>query len=168
MQFHQNRMTGIRASQKEKDLNRLLCAHAALVLGVGKTTELADLDLFHYVLYHSLHYVPLEKKYLRLISIHLLLAHLMLFCQSIDLVITIDTFYWLSKSPLSQSEALLNKSRSALLECAIHVFNSVSLCSPFLHGRRDPPTCRKCRKINFSFSFSGYNLLFGNFEKTCF
>ena len=48
----------------------------------------------------------------------------MLFCQSIDLVITNDTFYWflLSKSPLSQSEALLDKSRSALLECAIHVF----------------------------------------------
>ena len=60
------------------------------------------------------------------------LSH-MLFCQSIDLVITNDTFYWflLSKSPLSQSEALLDKSRSALLECAIHVFNSVSLC-PFL------------------------------------
>ena len=51
----------------------------------------------------------------------------MLFCQSIDLVITIDTFYWLllSKSPLSQSEASLNKSRSALLECAIHNFNGV-------------------------------------------
>ena len=49
----------------------------------------------------------------------------MLFCQSIDLVITNDTFYWfvLSKSPLSQSEALLDKSRSALLECAIHVLN---------------------------------------------
>ena len=57
----------------------------------------------------------------------------MLFCQSIDLVITNDTFYWflLSKSPLGQSEALLDKSRSALLECAIHVFNSVSLCPPF-------------------------------------
>ena len=34
----------------------------------------------------------------------------MLFCQSIDVVITNDTFYWffLSKSPLSQSEALLD------------------------------------------------------------
>ena len=55
----------------------------------------------------------------------------MLFCQSIDVVITNDTFYWflLSKSPLSQSEALLDKSR-LLLECAIHVFNSVSLCPP--------------------------------------
>ena len=41
----------------------------------------------------------------------------MLFCQSIDLVITMDTFYCLllSKSSLSQSEALLNKSISALL-----------------------------------------------------
>ena len=50
--------------------------------------------------------------------------------QSIDLVITNDTLYWflLSKSPLSQSEALLDKSRSALLECAIHVFNSVCVC----------------------------------------
>ena len=38
------------------------------------------------------HCPPREKEYLRLISIHLLLAHLMLFCQSIDLVITIDTF----------------------------------------------------------------------------
>ena len=47
----------------------------------------------------------------------------MLFCQSIDVVITNDTFYWLLllKSPLSQSEALLDKSRSAPLECAIHV-----------------------------------------------
>ena len=68
----------------------------------------------------------------------------MLFCQSIDLVITNDTFYWflLSKSPLSQSEALLDKSRSALLECAIHVFNSVSLCPPFCcrgaYSERDP------------------------------
>ena len=53
----------------------------------------------------------------------------MLFCQSIDLVITNDTFYWflLSKSPLSQSEALLDKSRSALLECAIHAFHYVPL-----------------------------------------
>ena len=58
----------------------------------------------------------------------------MLFCQSIDVVITNDTFYWflLSKFPLSQSEASLDKSRSRLLECAIHVFNSVSLCPPFL------------------------------------
>ena len=58
----------------------------------------------------------------------------MLFCQSIDLVITNDTFYLLllSKSPLSQSEALLEKSGSALLECAIHVFNSGSPCPPFL------------------------------------
>ena len=55
----------------------------------------------------------------------------MLFCQSIDLVITNDTFYWfLSKSPLSQSEALLDKSRSALLECAIHVFNKRFTMSP--------------------------------------
>ena len=64
----------------------------------------------------------------------------MLFCQSIDLVITIDTFYWLlSKSPLSQSETLLNKSR---LECAIHVFNIVSLCPPLFavggHSGIDP------------------------------
>ena len=45
------------------------------------------------------------------------------------LVVTTDTFYWLlSKSSLSQSEALLNKSRFALLECAIHVFNTVSQC----------------------------------------
>ena len=45
----------------------------------------------------------------------------MLFCQSIDLVISIDNFYWLllSKSPLSQSEALLDKSRSTLLECVL-------------------------------------------------
>ena len=45
----------------------------------------------------------------------------MLFCQSIDVVITNDTFYWflLSISPLSQSEAMLDKSRSALLEYAI-------------------------------------------------
>ena len=58
----------------------------------------------------------------------------MLFCQSIDAVITNDTFTWflLSKSPLSQSEALLDKRRSALLECTIHVFNIVSLCLPFL------------------------------------
>ena len=68
----------------------------------------------------------------------------MLFCQSIDLVITNDTFYWflLSKSLLSRSEALLDKSISALLECAIHVFNSVSLCPPFLllgrYSERDP------------------------------
>ena len=57
----------------------------------------------------------------------------MLFCQSIDLVITIDIFYWLllSKSPLSQSEALLNEGRSAPLECAKHKFNNVSLCPPF-------------------------------------
>ena len=60
----------------------------------------------------------------------------MLFCQSTYLVITNDTFHWflLSKFPLSQSEALLDlldESRSALLECAIHVFNSVSLCPPF-------------------------------------
>ena len=56
----------------------------------------------------------------------------MLFCQSIDLVITNDTFYWflLSKSPLSQSEALLDKSRSALLECAIHVYNKRLTMSP--------------------------------------
>ena len=70
-----------------------------------------------------------EKECLWLIYIYLLLANLtiqwLLFCQSVDLVITNDTFYWfsLSKSPLSQSEALLDKSRSALLECAIHVFN---------------------------------------------
>ena len=53
--------------------------------------------------------------------------------QSIDLVIFNDTLYWflLSKSPLSQSEALLDKSRSALLECAIHVFNSVCVCFNF-------------------------------------
>ena len=50
--------------------------------------------------------------------------------RSTDLGITIDTFYWLllSNSSLSQSEALLNKSRFALLECAIHVFISVSQC----------------------------------------
>ena len=56
----------------------------------------------------------------------------MLFCQSIDVVITNDTFYWffLSKSPLSHSKALLDKNRSALLECAIHAFNSVSQNSP--------------------------------------
>ena len=65
----------------------------------------------------------------------------MLFCQSVDLVIAIDTFHWLlSKSPLSQSEALLNKGRFALLECAI---NSVSLYPPFCCGggeasERDP------------------------------
>ena len=55
----------------------------------------------------------------------------MLFCQTIDLVITVDTFYWflLSKSPLNQSEALLNENRSALSGCAIHVFNSVSFCA---------------------------------------
>ena len=59
---------------------------------------------------------------------------LMLFCQSIDVVTTNDTFYWflLSISQLSHSKVLLDKSRSALLECAIHVFNSVSLCPPFL------------------------------------
>ena len=69
----------------------------------------------------------------------------MLFCQSIDFVITNDTFYWffLSKSSLSQSEALLDKSRCALLECAIHAFNSVSLCPPFFavgggYSERDP------------------------------
>ena len=51
-------------------------------------------------LYHSLHYVPPgENKCLWLIYIYLLLANLMLFCQSIDVVITNDTFYWfLSKS----------------------------------------------------------------------
>ena len=54
------------------------------------------------------------------------------FSQSIDLVITNDTFYWflLSKSMLSQSEALLDKSRSALLECALHVFNERFTMSP--------------------------------------
>ena len=60
---------------------------------------------------------------------------LMLFCQSIDVIITNDTFYWflLSKSPLSQSEALLDKIRSALLECAIHVFNKrFTMSPPFL------------------------------------
>ena len=78
--------------------------------------------------------LPLKEECLWLIDIHLLLAYLLCYCQSIDLVITINSFYWvlLSKSPLSQSEALLNKSRCALLECAIHVFNSVSLCPPFL------------------------------------
>ena len=62
----------------------------------------------------------------------------MLFCQSIDLVMNIDTFYWLllSKSSLSQPEALLDESRSALLECAIHVFNSVSLSPFFAAGRK--------------------------------
>ena len=72
-------------------------------------------------LYDSLHSVPpREKECLWLSYVHLLLANLMLFCQSIDLVITIDTFYWLllSKFLISQSEALLYKSRSALLECA--------------------------------------------------
>ena len=71
----------------------------------------------------------------------------MLFCQSIDLVITNDTFYWflLSKSPLSQSEALLDKSRSALLECAIHVFNKRFTMSPLFavgggYSERDPKT----------------------------
>ena len=87
-------------------------------------------------LYHSLHYVPpRDKECLWLIYIYLLLANLtLLFCQSIDVVITNDTFNWflLLKSPLSQSEASLDKSRSVLLECAIHVFNSVSLCPPFL------------------------------------
>ena len=88
-------------------------------------------------LYHSLHYVPhREKECLWLIYIHLLLANRSCFSvnQSNDLVITIDTFHWLylSKSPLNQSEALLNENRSALLECSIDVFNSVSLCAPFL------------------------------------
>ena len=66
---------------------------------------------------------PRESKCLWLIYIYLLLANLMLFCQSIDVVITNDTFYWflLSKSPHSQSEALLDKSRSAVLKCAIQV-----------------------------------------------
>ena len=56
----------------------------------------------------------------------------MLFCQSIDVVITNDTFHWflLSKSPFSQSEALLDKSRCALLECAIHVFKKRFTMSP--------------------------------------
>ena len=71
----------------------------------------------------------------------------MLFCQSIDVVITNDTFNWflLSISPLSQSEALLYKNRFALfalLECALHVFNSVSLCLPFLlwgYSKRGSP-----------------------------
>ena len=60
----------------------------------------------------------------------------MIFCESIDLVTTNDTFYWflISKSPPSQSEALLHKSRSALLERAIHVFNSFSLCPLFAVG----------------------------------
>ena len=68
----------------------------------------------------------------------------MLFCQSLDVVITNDTFYWflLSKSPLSQSESLLDTSRSTLLECAIHVVNSVSLRPPFLlyggYSEKDP------------------------------
>ena len=60
----------------------------------------------------------------------------MLFCQSIDVVITNDTFIWflLSISPLSNSEELLDKSIPALLESAIHVFNSVSLCPLFAVG----------------------------------
>ena len=91
--------------------------------------------------YDSLQYVPpIGKECLRLFYIHLLLANLSLFSQSIDLVITNDTFYWLLllKSPLSQSEALLDKSWSALLECAI---NSVYYVPPFCFGgnsERDP------------------------------
>ena len=82
---------------------------------------------------------------------------LMPFCQSIYLVITIDTFYWLllSKSSLSQSEVLLDKSRSALLVCAIHVFNTVSLCHPFFavgrgHSERDPDFLKKFQVLNGS------------------
>ena len=77
-------------------------------------------------LYDSLHFVPpRENEYLWLIYIHFLLAYLSCYSlNSIDPIITNDTFYWflLSKSPLSQSEALLDKSRSALLECAIPPF----------------------------------------------
>ena len=94
-------------------------------------------DLFHYVPPISLVTLcpPREKKCLWLIYIYLLLAKLSCYSVnqlSIYLVIANDTFYWffLSKFPLSQSEALLDKSRSALLEYAVHVFNRVSLCPP--------------------------------------
>ena len=55
-----------------------------------------------------------------------------------DLFIYIKTFYWLllSKSPLSQSEALIYKRRSALLELVldfIHVFESRHFVSPFCY-----------------------------------
>ena len=86
-------------------------------------TEIQNWDLFHYVpsiILVTLCPPPRVKECLGLIYIHLLL----------------------SKCPLKQSEALLDKSRSALLDCAIHVFNSVSLCPPYskkgVHSDRDP------------------------------
>ena len=78
-------------------------------------------------LYHSLHYVPpREKECPRLIYIYLLLAYLS--CYSVNQLTLFIGFYY----HCPQSEVLLDKSRSALLECAIHVFNSVSLCPTFL------------------------------------
>ena len=59
----------------------------------------------------------------------------MLFCQSIDVVITNDTFNWflLSISPLSQSEALLDKNRSAQLDSAINAVGEIVKEVQLLH-----------------------------------
>ena len=89
-------------------------------------------DLFHYPPISLVTLCPPRgKECLWLIYIHLLLANISRYSVNQLSTLLIDSYYRVPKSSLSQSETWLNKSRSALLECAIHVFNSVSLFPPF-------------------------------------